>query len=71
MNQENETSVWTAMLLLTRSVVVMATAAEFALMEKGYKGNERQVLMITMVILKLEKVYITPLTYKQSLYNPL
>lgn len=49
-NQENETSVWTAMLLLTRSVVVMATAAEFALMKKGYKGNEQQVLMITMVV---------------------
>jgi hypothetical protein len=30
-NQESQTSVWTAMLLLTRSVVVMATAEEFEL----------------------------------------
>jgi hypothetical protein len=35
-NQETQTSVWTAMLLLTRSVVVMATAAEFALLKKVY-----------------------------------
>lgn len=35
--QEIQTSVWTATLLLTRSVVVMATAAEFALLNgKGY-----------------------------------